>query len=356
MERQKEADEAELRRFTASLEQAQQAEDLGGSKITNISELQAPSAAARNSTRLKKMLGAVMGCGVFGGIGLAFLIDLFFDQSIKRPVDIEKKLGLPLFYTIPQTGPNRRRGLLGWGKNGKRRKAGEAAEEIAEELQNSGKLEVAAWDAHHSLHAYYSTLRDRLLTYFEVKKMTHKPKLVGLTSCSKGSGVTTLASGLAASLSQTGDGNVLLVDMNVEQGAAHPFYRGKPACGLPEVLESEKRDAALVQENLYMASANQVNAQLPRLAPKKFAELFPKLKASDYDYIIFDLPPISQTSITPRMARFMDMVLVIVESEQTNKEVVRRASSLLAESEVNMTTVLNKARSYVPKWLYQEFS
>jgi len=103
------------------------------------------------------------------------------------------------------------------------------------------------------LHPYYETLRDRLLHYFQVKGMTHKPKLVAITSCGKGSGVTTLASGLAASLSETGDGNVLLVDMNFEQGAAHPFYRGKPKLGLPDVFENTKRDAAMVGENLYLA-------------------------------------------------------------------------------------------------------
>jgi len=58
----------------------------------------------------------------------------------------------------------------------------------------------------------------------------------------------------------------------------------------------------------------------------------PRLKASDYDYIIFDLPPVSQTSITSRLARLMDMVLLVVESEKTNREVVQQASTWLTES------------------------
>ena len=51
----------------------------------------------------------------------------------------------------------------------------------------------------------------------------------------------------------------------------------------------------------------------------------PKLKASDYDYIIFDMPPVNQISITPRLAGFMDMVLLVIESEKTDREVVKRA-------------------------------
>src|SRR5207249_7960773 len=76
--------------------------------------------------------------------------------------------------------------------------------------------------ASHSsaLRPFYETLRDRLISFFELKNLTHKPKLVAMTSCGEGAGVTTTAAGLAACLSETGDGNVLLVDMNLQQGAA----------------------------------------------------------------------------------------------------------------------------------------
>ena len=75
---------------------------------------------------------------------------------------------------------------------------------------------------------------------------------------------------------------------------------------------------------------------------------------SDYDYIIFDMPAISQISITPKLARYMDMVLMVIESEKTNRDVVEQANSLLAESNVSAKAVLNKYRSYVPHWLHQE--
>src|SRR5216110_1469971 len=103
--------------------------------------------------------------------------------------------------------------------------------------------------------------------------MTHKPKLIAVTSCSHGAGVTSTAAGLAATLSETGDGNVLLVDMNLQHGAAHPFFKGKPACGLLDVLETEKRLPAMVQDNLYMVSVNQAADRLPSVLPKRFMHL-----------------------------------------------------------------------------------
>ena len=215
------------------------------------------------------------------------------------------------------------------------------------------RLEIAPWDRSHSLRPYCEALRDRLLGYFEAKNLTHNPKLVALAGCSKGSGATTLAMGLAASLSETGDGNVLLVDMNQEQGAAQHFYMGKPHCGLDEVLENGNRDHALVQENLYVVSANSNGSKLPRILPKRFASLLPKLKASDYDYIIFDMPPVSETSVTLRLAGFMDTMLLVVESEKTNRNAVTDAVSLLAEAKANASIVLNKTRSYIPARLGQ---
>jgi len=89
--------------------------------------------------------------------------------------------------------------------------------------------------------------------------------------------------------------------------------------------------------------------------PKKFTDFFPKFKASDYDYIIFDMPPVTPTSITPRLAGFMDTVLMIVESEKTNGDLAKKAGSLLLERNPNVTAILNTKRTYAPKSLHEEF-
>jgi Mrp family chromosome partitioning ATPase len=166
--------------------------------------------------------------------------------------------------------------------------------------------------------------------------------------------VTTTAAGLARSLSETGEGNVLLVDMTAEQGAAHQFSKGKSVCGLDELLET--RTQAHVHENLYVVSENSGSERLTRSLPQRFSRIIPKLKASDFDYIIFDMPTVNQLSITPRLASFMDMVLVVVESEKTDKEVVEGACALLAESKANVGIVLNKTKSYVPTGLQQQLA
>ncbi len=254
---------------------------------------------------------------VFGGLLLglawAFLIEFYLDRSVKRPVDLEAKLHIPFFLSIPDLNHNSRNRLAAPERkqldsfNGDE-KSGKANGET------NGALEVASPTINHALHSHYDALRDRLVSYFESINLTRKPKLVAITSTSKGAGVSTIAAGLASSLSETGDGRVLLVDMNLENGAATQFVRGKLGCQLDDALVSEKRDSALVQENLYVVSEGSNADKLPRILPKRFASLVPKLKASDYDYIIFDMPPVTQTSVTTRLAGFMDTVMLIVES------------------------------------------
>jgi Mrp family chromosome partitioning ATPase len=109
-----------------------------------------------------------------------------------------------------------------------------------------------------------------------------------------------------------------------------------------------------VHDHLFVV-ATDTEEKPQRILPRQFGDMVPKLKASDFDYIIFDMPPVAQTSITSKVARFMDMVLMVVESEKTDREVAKRARALLAESKATVATVLNKRKQYVPKWLLQEF-
>jgi uncharacterized protein involved in exopolysaccharide biosynthesis/Mrp family chromosome partitioning ATPase len=351
--------------LAAGQEQNRIDEKLGGGKEANIGIVQAPSPPSRVTSKIRKMMGMVLfGC-VGAGLGLAFLIEMYLDRSLKRPIEVETRLGLPLFINIPRQNLGSSANELGAGKRqallAERNPAGNSkpSNGKAEQLRGAqsgtpANLEIAPWDPSHLLRPFYETLRDRLITYFEAKNLTHKPKLVAVTACAEGSGVSTVAAGLAASLSETGEGNVLLVDMNQRNGAAHHFYKGDLACDLEDALKMETRSNALVYENLYVVAEAQKGENLPRLLPQRFRNLIPRLKASDYDYIIFDMPPVSQISLTPRLAKFMDTVLMVVESEKTDRDVVKRATSWLTEANPNVGIVLNKSRNYVPKRLQQE--
>ena len=348
---------AQLKRYSERVQLASSSSHQEFSGGIKIIEKPTPAVRRRSKTAKKLMMGALAG-GVLAGLGLAFLIELVLDRSVKRPADIESKLRLPLFISIPDVNgnshpkvaelPDKNRVLLSENNT--------TALVTANGTAGKGEAEeVGPWDPRHSLHRFYGGLRDRLIVNFEVRNLTHNPKLVGVTSCNKGAGVSTVAAGLAASLSETGDGNVLLVDMRGQDGGARQFYKGKPALGIDAALGTDTRADAQVHEHLYAASEGAREGEIPAALSKRFATLMPKLKASDYDYIVFDMPPVSQTSMTARLSGLMDMVLLVIESEKSNRDSVKRATALLKESKAHVSTVLNKVHTYVPTKLHQEF-
>jgi Mrp family chromosome partitioning ATPase len=352
LQRDKEIQAAEFSYYSRRLEESRANEALG-SGSSNISIVESPTPPTRDMQKIAKIAAGILFGGLAFAFGLPFLIELYLDRSLKHPLEVQATLGLPFFISIPATNGTGGRQA---GKEEKKRalppgKAGEAGDAPTAPAAGGS---LAVWEKSHALQPFYETLRDRLMTYFEMINLTHKPKLVAVTSCGAGAGVTSTAAGLASSLSETGDGNVLLVNMNVRDGEAHHFYKGRLACGLDEVLEKEKREGAMVQNNLYVAREEENDSKLPRILPKRFSHLLPKMKASDFDYIIFDMPPVSQISITPKLARFMDMVLLVVESEKTDRDVAKRAASMLSETKTNVGIVLNKNRTYLPRRLHQE--
>jgi uncharacterized protein involved in exopolysaccharide biosynthesis/Mrp family chromosome partitioning ATPase len=351
--RKEQLQEANYKYYAASLEQSRIDEALGAGRVSNISQIQSPSPPFSDRSKTNRMIAMIAAGGIAAGLAWAFLIELFLDRTVRRAVDVERLLKLPLFLTIPDLGRNWKRKQLAAAGVQYRLGGGKGEPDTdARTDKTGGSEELVRSDAGNALRRFHETLRDRLIGYFERRNLVHKPKLVAVTSLGRRAGVTTTAAGLAGSLSETGDGNVLLVDMTPGQGSAQQFCRGNAVCGLDEIFTT--RDSAQVHDNLYVVSEEPGKDKLSQILPQRFTRLVPKLKAIDFDYIIFDMPPVSQISITPRLAGFMDMVLLVVESEKTDRDIIQRATALLAESKAHVGVVLNRTRSYVPTLLNQE--
>jgi uncharacterized protein involved in exopolysaccharide biosynthesis/Mrp family chromosome partitioning ATPase len=342
LQRKRDLEETNFRHFSGSLERARFDETLSSGRNSNISVVQTPSPPRRDDTKRLKMVGAVAGGGVAAGLALAFLLELFLDQSIRRPQEVPGRLQMPLFMGIPYVNGKAMRLL---GRKKKKHLGNGNAEEPSVQP-------ATAWEVNHPLRPVFEGLRDRMALHF--KNTTHKPKLVGISTCSDNAGATTIAAGLAAALSETGEGKVLLVDMHQPNGVAHPFAQGKHVCELGDILEEDKRAAGMVQENLYLALVKDNPNPRMGLLAKQLSNLVPKFKASDYDYIIFDMPRVSSTSPSVRLAGMMDLVLLVVESEKVSRQAVKQAHSLLHATGVDTRIILNKVRSYVPSMLSGE--
>ena len=329
--------------FAASLEKARIDEALDPSKMPNISAVQRPSPPALDTKTRDKIALLLAGGGIALGLAFALLRGLMLNQTVERPLELETRLHIPLMLSIPYS-----RALNGGSpssQNGSRANPGASA-------ITPRRAKVAPWEPGHFMRPYCDAIRDRLGLYFELNHLTHKPKLVGVASFSEAAGASSLAAGLAASLSETNDGKVLLVDANLGPEDVHEFFKGKPAYSLSAALKPQGAIASAA-DNLYLATVGSANNVGPaQLGLKKFFDMMPNLKASDFDYIIFDMPRLSQTSPTWGMAAFMDKFLLVVEAEGDNRDLIKRGYGKLVAERDNVAVVVNKSRSYGPKWLH----
>jgi len=381
--RRKERDQQNYQYFAANLEQSRIDEALGAGGVNNISVIQSPTEAMLTTSKTKQIAAGVAAGGLAVGLAWAFLVELYIDRSIKRPVDVRRVLGIPLFLAIPDIDSRKYRRLLRKADkralriaSAARSQAGASRKEryqpksptlmaaakadpetygdkaLALSGQSDGS--PAPWEDTNALHPYYEALRDRVIGFFESRNLVHKPKLIGLTGLGDNPGVTTIAAGLAGCLSKTGEGNVLLVDMTLGQESAQQFYKGKAVQNLEEIIESGNLPPK-TEEGFHVAAEGTNGFKLPRILPNRFNSLVPKLKASDFDYIIFDMPAVSPISVTPRLASYMDAMLMVVEAEKSDREQVEQATELLSRNNPNVGAILNKTRNYGPGRLKSEF-
>ena len=292
LDRKREVEETNYKHSQASLEKARIDETLDPSRMPNISVVQTPSFPTKVKRNISKFVLGLAGGGLALGIAITLLIELVLDRTVKRSFELEERLRIPLLLSIPYLSQTSRRLRL--------YDAGDNSELVGSESRRDGSVTDERGEL---LRPFCEAIRDRLGVFFELNNMSHRPKLVAVTSLAKNAGASTLAAGLVSALSETGEGKVLLVD--------------KP------------------------------------LAPKKFYNMLAEFKVSNLDYVVFDMPSLGDTSSTLPLAGFMDTVLLVVEAEKSNRDAVKRAYAQLA-GRTNVSVVFNKNRSYGPKWLEGE--
>jgi succinoglycan biosynthesis transport protein ExoP len=292
LERTKAVQDTNYKYLQASLEKAQIDETLDPSKIPNISMVQKPSPAEKATRDVKKLVLALAVGGLAIGIAMALLIELVFDRTVKRAYEFEEQLQIPLLLSIPY-----------FGTHSQQLRLYDERHNPQNALEEDEDSEVVQTEDGDLLQPFCEAIRDRMGLFFQLNHMAHKPKLVAVTGLTRNAGASTLAAGLATSLSDTAESKVLLVD--------------KPG------------------------------------APKRFYDMLTQFRTSDLDYVVFDMPSLGNTSATLPLAGFMDIVLLVVEAEKNNRDSVKRAYAQLA-ARTKVSVVFNKSRSYGPRWLEGE--
>lgn len=345
-------EDQKYRLFQSSLEQAKITEALDPSKMPNIKIIQSPTPPVKSiDEESLKMIMGVAGVGLVLGLGIAFLLEMVIDRKVTRPIEIETRLQLPLMMSIPLVRAKDEISKL-IGRESGTELLGDTGDAVLPPVPSTSSIESVHHEREHFIVPYTSAIRDRVIFNFEVNNINHKPKLVAVTGLTAGAGTSTVAAGLAKAFAETEGRKVLLVDLNPPSNGAR--ITSKPTDSLVKALQvSRSEDFHRSSRSLYFATAptRREGRTGESLAPTKLNELMPYLTASDFDYIIFDMPPVDPTSPTQAMAGFMDKVLLVLDAQKTTKERLQWGYKQLENGRADVSCVYNKARSHAPSWV-----
>jgi len=209
---------------------------------------------------------------------------------------------------------------------------------------------------------YYDTLRD-IITIPE-NESTGIPRLIAFTSSDFGEGVSTIVSKLAITLSKSSSGQVLIVDSNFAKPSIHKIFGASLSPGLGEILINDNENNVFIQpspiNNLYILSAGDILTNpTSKFDSPMFSELLRKWK-KDYKFVLFDTPPMQcdmkqcDMNSSVRLASLVDGVVLVIQTESVRREVAQNIKERLVDSKANVLgVVLNKAKYYIPDWIYK---
>jgi capsular exopolysaccharide synthesis family protein len=325
------------RNYSEKLEQARIDQALNLEKISNISIVQAATLPVK-PIRPRKALNLALGTflGIFGGLGLAFLTESM-DHTFKTPDDVMRRLELPILAAIPRFTPHDFKGYL------------EANKPLLLPEASGG------WDMSSELAKRCQLEPVNVLC---LDHYTNPSQVMAITSCHPEEGVSTFAANLCLNLVRQKGERVLLVDANLARPSVHKMFKVDQSPGLAEIFEPDHFNQNLIQptseKNLDVLPAGLRPVHPWQLfATKGFADQL-ELWRREYQYVIFDLPPLNGSPHATRLMRMADGVILVVEAEKTRWEVAQQAKELLAQNKAKVLgVVLNKRQFPIPEKLYR---
>lgn len=178
-------------------------------------------------------------------------------------------------------------------------------------------------------------------TNLQFASISKSYKTIVVTSSMPGEGKSTVSVNLALSLADTGS-KVLLVDTDLRKPVIQRYLRLNSAkgIGLTNILTDFKR---LQQEVIYLSDAGlsvMLSGPIPPnpaeiLGSEKMKELVTQLR-QEYDYVIFDTPPVTVVTDAAVLSASCDGVILVVRQGFTPYETAVLAKSNLSNVGANI--------------------
>jgi len=241
-----------------------------------------PEAPSYPNKKRSLLLGILL--GLFGGVGMAFLIE-YLDNTTKSEVDLERRYGISVLGSIERI---------------------KSSEGIETHLLTKPLSPIAE---------SYRLIRSSLL----LSSAEKPPQTLLVTSMSPLEGKTSTTANLARVLTQ-GEKRVLIIDCDLRRPRGHELFNLPNETGLSNYLTGNCEDipiTAVSGEELSVVSAGQIPPNPAELlgAPK-MEKLLSELR-DQFDFILLDSPPIQRVADSLTLSKIVDGTIVVVRYGKT---------------------------------------
>jgi capsular exopolysaccharide synthesis family protein len=160
-------------------------------------------------------------------------------------------------------------------------------------------------------------------------------KSILISSSQEREGKSITASNLAFTLSLDTSKKTILVDADLRKPTIHTLFSIPREPGFSDILLGHVEVEDFIQkptlQNLYIIPSG-METPMPSeiLHSPKIKEIMEKLK-SQFDYIIFDSPPVLSVTDASVLGANCDGVILVVKAEATQKNIIEEASNTLEE-------------------------
>jgi polysaccharide biosynthesis transport protein len=322
------------------------------SNIFIVDRAEPPRSPSKPSRGLDLLLSLIV--GLAGGLGLPFLLESM-DNTLSNPEKVEHYLHVPNLALIPDF--NKMNGL-GFGPMLPAvllRKARPKPRHLAERQQDQHADLVVGESRRSATAEAYRTLRSALL----LSRAGEPPQVTLVTSAINSEGKTVTAANVAASLAQM-NLRVLILDADLRRPRCHRIFKLKNDIGLTEVLTGMcDPDAVVVKTSMPQLDILKAGSQPPNpaelLGSQKMKETLDYFRGK-YQFVVIDSAPIMLVSDALPLSTMVDGTLVVVNSSQTSKNLVRLTCSRLDFVGAKILGVaLNMVNITGPEFYYKDY-
>ena len=185
----------------------------------------------------------------------------------------------------------------------------------------------------------YRTVR----TNIQYSSIDGDMRVLMVTSSGPGEGKSTTVANLAVTFAQLGK-KVLLVDADLRKPTVHHTFAVNNQVGFTTVLTKqaslEKAVVETDEQDLYVLTSGPIPPNPAELLSSKSMEQFIEEAKEQFDFVLFDTPPLLAVADPQILANQCDGSILVVYSERTEIELAKKSKELLVNAKAKLLGVV----------------